>query len=67
MKEATNDKLKGILNYTDDEVASTDFISDTYSSIFNAKDGVTMNMVIQIVLLILSNILRTRIIETKLE
>ncbi|CAF3736191.1 unnamed protein product [Rotaria sp. Silwood1] len=43
LTEATNDKLKGILNYTDDEVASTDFISDTYSSIFNAKYGISLN------------------------
>ncbi|CAF5073348.1 unnamed protein product, partial [Rotaria sp. Silwood1] len=43
MKEVTNDKLKGILNYTDDEVASIDFIGDTYSSIFNAKHGISLN------------------------
>lgn len=35
--------LKGILAYTEDEVVSSDFISCTYSSIFDAKAGISLN------------------------
>ncbi|CAF4045019.1 unnamed protein product [Rotaria magnacalcarata] len=61
IKEAANGPLKNILAYTDDEVVSTDFIGDTYSSIFDAKAGMTMNMVMQTVLLILLNTSQRRI------
>ncbi|CAF4056715.1 unnamed protein product [Rotaria sp. Silwood2] len=37
VKGAADGPLKGILAYTDDEVVSTDFIGDTYSSIFDAR------------------------------
>ncbi|CAF1686416.1 unnamed protein product [Rotaria magnacalcarata] len=43
IKEAANGPLKNILAYTDDEVVSTDFIGDTYSSIFDAKAGISLN------------------------
>ncbi len=35
--------LKGILAYTEDEVASTDFIHDAHSSIFDAGSGIELN------------------------
>jgi len=36
-------KLKGILGYTEDEVVSSDFITCTMSSIFDAKAGISLN------------------------
>jgi len=35
--------LKGILGYTEDEVVSSDFITCTLSSIFDAKAGISLN------------------------
>lgn len=43
VKEAANGPLKGILDYTEEEVVSTDFLSDTHSSIFDAKAGIPLN------------------------
>lgn len=43
MKEAANGKLKGILAYTDEEVVSSDFISDRHSAIFDARAGIELN------------------------
>ncbi|RIA98702.1 hypothetical protein C1645_731439 [Glomus cerebriforme] len=43
MKEASENELKGILAYTEDDVVSTDFIGDTNSSIFDAKAGIQLN------------------------
>lgn len=43
VKEAANGPLKGILDYTEDDVVSTDFISDCHSSIFDAKAGIPLN------------------------
>jgi glyceraldehyde 3-phosphate dehydrogenase len=43
MKRASEDYLKGILEYTDDEVVSTDFIHDAASSIFDAGSGIELN------------------------
>jgi len=37
MKHASENELKGILAYTEDDVVSTDFIGDTHSSIFDSK------------------------------
>lgn len=43
VKEAAAGPLKGILEYTEEEVVSSDFISDTNSSIFDAKAGIPLN------------------------
>ncbi|KAM0747804.1 glyceraldehyde-3-phosphate dehydrogenase [Meredithblackwellia eburnea MCA 4105] len=43
MKEAANGPLKGILDYTEDEVVSTDFLGSTASSTFDAKAGIALN------------------------
>ncbi len=44
MKEASESgSLKGILGYTEDEVASSDFIHDPLSSIFDAGSGIELN------------------------
>ena len=43
MKNASETYLKGILAYTTDEVASSDFIHDKSSSIFDAGSGMELN------------------------
>lgn len=43
MKKAGETYLKGILEYTDDEVVSTDFVHDPASSIFDAGSGIGLN------------------------
>jgi glyceraldehyde 3-phosphate dehydrogenase len=43
MKRASETYLKGILGYTEDEVVSSDFIHDPYSSIFDAGSGIELN------------------------
>ncbi len=43
MKKASETYLKGILAYTTDEVASSDFIHDKNSSIFDAGSGMELN------------------------
>ena len=43
MKKASETYLKGVLAYTEDEVASTDFIHDTHSSIFDASSSLELN------------------------
>lgn len=43
MKRASENELKGILGYTEDQVVSSDFISDTRSSIFDANAGIALN------------------------
>ncbi len=43
MKKASETYLKGILAYTADEVASSDFIHDRNSSIFDAGSGMELN------------------------
>jgi len=43
MKNSSETYLKGILAYTTDEVASTDFIHDKNSSIFDAGSGMELN------------------------
>ena len=43
MKRASETYLKGILAYTSDEVASSDFIHDSNSSIFDAGSGMELN------------------------
>jgi len=43
MKKASETYLKGILEYTDDQVVSSDFIHDKASSIFDAGSGIELN------------------------
>jgi len=43
VKEASTGHLKGILDYTEDEVVSSDFIGNSNSSIFDAKAGISLN------------------------
>ncbi|VIO93678.1 Glyceraldehyde 3-phosphate dehydrogenase, putative [Brugia malayi] len=43
VKEAANGPMKGILDYTEDQVVSTDFVGDTHSSIFDAKACISLN------------------------
>ncbi len=43
MKAASENELKGILGYTEDDVVSTDFIGDARTSIFDAKAGISLN------------------------
>src|SRR6266478_6630197 len=43
MKNASQTYLKGILEYTEDEVVSTDFLHDARSSIFDAGSGIELN------------------------
>ena len=42
MKSASENELKGILGYTDDEVVSSDFLGDARTSIFDAKAGIAL-------------------------
>ncbi|MDO4548607.1 MAG: type I glyceraldehyde-3-phosphate dehydrogenase, partial [Clostridia bacterium] len=42
MKEAAEGELKGILDYTEDAVVSSDFIGDPHTSIFDAKAGIAL-------------------------
>jgi len=43
MKAASENEFKGILGYTEDEVVSQDFVSETRTSIFDAGAGVELN------------------------
>ena len=43
MKEASEGPMKGILAYTEDDVVSSDFITDPHTSIFDAKAGISLN------------------------
>lgn len=43
MAAAAAGPLQGILGYTDDEVVSSDFTTDSHSSIFDAKAGIQLN------------------------
>ncbi|MGJ8643405.1 MAG: type I glyceraldehyde-3-phosphate dehydrogenase [Luteolibacter sp.] len=43
LKNASETYLKGILNYTTDEVVSTDFIHDPASSIYDAGSSIELN------------------------
>lgn len=42
-KKASENELKGILGYTEDDVVSQDFISDARTSIVDAKAGIGLN------------------------
>ena len=43
LKKHADGPLKGILGYTDEDVVSTDFITDPHSSIFDAKAGIALD------------------------
>merc|ERR1711924_340760 len=43
IKEASETSMGGVLSWTDDEVVSTDFISNKFSSIFDIKAGIALN------------------------
>jgi glyceraldehyde 3-phosphate dehydrogenase len=43
MKAAAEGPMKGVLAYTDEELVSSDFLSDPHSSIFDAKAGIQLN------------------------
>lgn len=43
MKASAEGELQGILDYTDEPVVSTDFITNPHSSIFDAGAGIELN------------------------
>lgn len=43
MKKASENEMKGVLGYTDEDVVSSDFIGDERTSIFDAKAGIMLN------------------------
>ncbi len=43
IKETSETSMKGVLGYTEDDVVSQDFISDTRTSIVDAKAGIGLN------------------------
>ena len=43
MKKAAETYLKGVLEYTEDEVVSSDFIHSTASSVFDGGSGIELN------------------------
>ena len=43
VKEASETYMKGIIEYVDDEVVSSDFIGDPHTSIFDAREGIELN------------------------
>lgn len=43
VKEAAQGNMKGIIDYTEEEVVSSDFIHDDHSCIFDAKAGIALN------------------------
>ncbi|PJD94385.1 MAG: type I glyceraldehyde-3-phosphate dehydrogenase [Parachlamydia sp.] len=43
MKSASENEMKGILAYCDEQVVSSDFIGSTYSAIFDQSAGIALN------------------------
>lgn len=43
IKEASQGSLKGIIDYCDEEIVSSDFIGSTFSSIFDVGAGIALN------------------------
>lgn len=43
VKEASETCMKGVLEYVDDEVVSSDFVGDPCTSIFDAREGIELN------------------------
>ena len=42
VKKASENEMKGILGYTEDQVVSSDFLTDPHTSIFDAKAGIAL-------------------------
>ena len=42
MKKASEGELKGIVEYVDEDVVSSDFLNDEHTSIFDAKAGIML-------------------------
>ena len=42
MKEASENEMKGIIEYVDENVVSSDFINDEHTSIFDSKAGIQL-------------------------
>jgi len=42
IQDASKGSMKGFLGYTDEQVVSSDFISNPYSSVFDAKAGIAL-------------------------
>ncbi len=43
VKAAVAGPMKGIMDYTDEDVVSSDFYTDPHTSIFDAKAGIMLN------------------------
>ena len=43
MKAAAEGPMKGILDYTDEDLVSSDFLGDRHTAIFDAKAGISLN------------------------
>ena len=43
VKEASEGAMKGVIEYVDEDVVSSDFITDPHTSIFDAKAGLALN------------------------
>eukprot|EP00239_Pterosperma_sp_CCMP1384_P002834 CAMPEP_0197846552 /NCGR_PEP_ID=MMETSP1438-20131217/3432_1 /TAXON_ID=1461541 /ORGANISM="Pterosperma sp., Strain CCMP1384" /LENGTH=416 /DNA_ID=CAMNT_0043458241 /DNA_START=64 /DNA_END=1314 /DNA_ORIENTATION=+ len=43
LKEASEGDMKGVLGYTEDMIVSSDFLSDSHSSIVDAKAGIALS------------------------
>ena len=43
MKAAAEGEMQGVLGYTDEQVVSTDFTTSSYSSVFDAGAGISLN------------------------
>ncbi|MCB9846209.1 MAG: type I glyceraldehyde-3-phosphate dehydrogenase [Phycisphaeraceae bacterium] len=43
MRDTAAGRMRGVLDFTDEEVVSSDFIGDRHSSIFDAKAGIELN------------------------
>mmetsp|Transcript_9739 Transcript_9739/g.15629 ORF Transcript_9739/g.15629 Transcript_9739/m.15629 type:complete len:337 (-) Transcript_9739:93-1103(-) len=43
IKDASENEMKGVLGFHDDDIVSSDFIGDTHSSIFDKKAGIALN------------------------
>jgi len=43
IKQASENEMKGIMGYTEDQVVSSDFVQDSRSSVLDAKAGISLN------------------------